>query len=120
MEFKSNQLFYQKHYTKQQQIIYLFIQHLHVKKGGVIERYHNDSILISYKTLNIDNPKLNCRIKSLSKFSPKRIILDKHLNLKQSSYIFQTTKQSNTIVFYNNASKSIRSYFIDEVSRNPN
>jgi diaminohydroxyphosphoribosylaminopyrimidine deaminase / 5-amino-6-(5-phosphoribosylamino)uracil reductase len=69
-------------------------------------RYHNDSILISYKTLNIDNPKLNCRIKFLSKFSPKRVILDKHLNLKQSSYIFKTTKQNNTIVFYNHASKS--------------
>ena len=69
-------------------------------------RYHNDSILISYKTLNIDNPKLNCRIKFLSKFSPKRIIIDKHLNLKQSSHIFKTTKKNNTIVFYNNASKS--------------
>ena len=69
-------------------------------------RYHNDSILISCKTLNIDNPKLNCRIKFLSKFSPKRVILDKNLNLKRSSYIFKTTNQANTIVFYNKASKS--------------
>jgi len=47
MEFQSKQLFYQKNYTKQQ-IIYLLIQHLHVRKGGVIERYHNDSIRVSY------------------------------------------------------------------------
>jgi diaminohydroxyphosphoribosylaminopyrimidine deaminase/5-amino-6-(5-phosphoribosylamino)uracil reductase len=69
-------------------------------------RYHNDSILISCKTLNIDNPKLNCRIKFLTKFSPKRIILDRNLNLKRDSYIFKTTNQDNTIVFYNKASKS--------------
>ena len=69
-------------------------------------RYHNDSILISYKTLNIDNPKLNCRIKSLEKFSPRRIIIDGNLNLKKSSYIYKTTNKKNTIVFYNNASKS--------------
>ena len=28
-------------------------------------RYKNDSILISYKTLNKDNPKLNCRLKNM-------------------------------------------------------
>ena len=37
-------------------------------------RYKNDSIMISSKTLNIDNPKLNCRLKGYEKFSPKRII----------------------------------------------
>ena len=33
MEFQSNQLIYQKEYTKRQQIIYLLIQHLHDKEG---------------------------------------------------------------------------------------
>ena len=45
-------------------------------------RYKNDSIMISYKTLNKDNPKLNCRLSGLEKFSPKRIILDNNLNTK--------------------------------------
>ena len=36
-------------------------------------RYKNDSILVSYKTLNKDNPRLNCRLRNLEKFSPKRI-----------------------------------------------
>jgi len=45
-------------------------------------RYKNDSIMISSKTLNIDNPKLNCRLKGLEKFSPRRIILDKNLKIK--------------------------------------
>ena len=68
-------------------------------------RYKNDSILISYKTLNKDNPKLSCRIKNFNKFSPKRIILDKNLNMKINSYIFKTANKNNTIVFYKNAEK---------------
>ena len=64
-------------------------------------RYKNDSIMISSKTLNIDNPKLNCRLKGYDKFSPKRIILDKNLKIKLNSYIFKTAKNNNTIIFYN-------------------
>ena len=64
-------------------------------------RYRNDSILISNKTLNIDNPKLNCRIQGLSHSSPKRIILDRNLLIKKKSYIFQTSTKKNTIIFYN-------------------
>ena len=33
MEFQSNQLIYQKEYTKRQQIIYLLIHHLHDEEG---------------------------------------------------------------------------------------
>tara|TARA_Y100000590_G_scaffold448976_1_gene586412 strand:+ start:455 stop:1558 length:1104 start_codon:yes stop_codon:yes gene_type:complete len=69
-------------------------------------RYRNDSILVSAKTVNIDNPKLNCRINGLSRFSPKRIILDRNLTIKKNSYIYLTSKNSNTIIFYNRASKS--------------
>ena len=68
-------------------------------------RYKNDSIMISYKTLNKDNPKLNCRLKGLKKFSPKRIILDNNLNTKTNSYIFKTVDKTNTIIFYNKANK---------------
>ena len=68
-------------------------------------RYKNDSILISSKTLNIDNPKLNCRINGLNKFTPKRLILDRNLNIKIKSYIYSTSNNKNTIIFYNYASK---------------
>ncbi len=74
-------------------------------------RYKNDSILISYKTLNNDNPKLNCRIKGLNKFSPRRIILDKNLKMKTNSFIFKTIKNNNTIIIYNYADKSKISHF---------
>ena len=64
-------------------------------------RYKNDSILISSRTLNIDNPKLNCRINGLSGYSPKRVILDKNLATKKNSYIFKTSNKNNTIIIYN-------------------
>jgi len=64
-------------------------------------RYKNDSIMISSKTLNIDNPRLNCRLKNFDKFSPKRIILDKSLKINLESYIFKSAKKGNTILFYN-------------------
>jgi diaminohydroxyphosphoribosylaminopyrimidine deaminase/5-amino-6-(5-phosphoribosylamino)uracil reductase len=66
-------------------------------------RYKNDSIMISSKTLNIDNPKLTCRLKGYGKFSPKRIVLDKNLDIKLKSYIFKSTKKGNTIIFYNSS-----------------
>ncbi len=74
-------------------------------------RYQNDSLMITYKTLNKDNPKLSCRLKSMKNFSPKRIILDNNLNSKTNSYIIKTSNNGNTLIFYNKADKSKISKF---------
>ena len=66
-------------------------------------RYKNDAIMISSKTLNIDNPKLNCRLKGYEKFSPKRIILDKNLEINLNSYIVKSSKMDNTVLFHNSS-----------------
>ena len=79
-------------------------------------RYKNDSIMISYKTLNKDNPNLNCRLKGLKKFSPKRIILDNNLETKINSHIFRTANKNNTIIFYNNVNKKKLLYLKKKVS----
>ena len=71
-----------------------------------ILRYKNDALMISYKTLNKDNPKLNCRLKGLERFSPKRVILDNKLNSNINSYLIKTANNENTIIFYNKAEKS--------------
>ena len=55
-------------------------------------RYKNNAILISSKTLNKDNPYLNCRIKGLEDRSPIKIILDKNLNYKKNLNIFKKKK----------------------------
>jgi len=74
-------------------------------------RYKNDSIMISSKTLNVDDPKLNCRIQGYEKFSPKRIILDKHLEIKRNSFIVKSIKKQNTIIFYNTSSNQKIKFF---------
>ena len=74
-------------------------------------RYQNDGLMITYKTLNKDNPRLNCRLKGLENFSPRRIILDNELNSKINSYIIKSSKAKNTFIFYNKADKSKISKF---------
>jgi len=82
------------------------ITDIHSDKLSHFLRYKNDSLMISYKTLNQDNPKLNCRLKGLNKFSPKRIILDNNLETNINSYIFRTANKNNTIIYYKNAVKA--------------
>ncbi|MDC0249842.1 bifunctional diaminohydroxyphosphoribosylaminopyrimidine deaminase/5-amino-6-(5-phosphoribosylamino)uracil reductase RibD [Candidatus Pelagibacter sp.] len=69
-------------------------------------RYKNDALMVSYKTLNKDNSKLNCRIKGFSSYSPKRIIIDNKLQTKINNYVIKTANKNNTIIFYNQADKS--------------
>ena len=64
-------------------------------------RYKNDTILISSITINNDDSKLDCRLKGLKKFSPRRAILDKHLKINLKSNIIKSIKKGNTIIFYN-------------------
>ena len=82
------------------------ITDIHSDKFTHFLRYKNDSLMISYKTLNEDNPRLDCRIENLHKFSPKRIILDNKLDMNTNSYIFRTANKDNTIIFYNKAEKT--------------
>ena len=67
--------------------------------------------MISYKTLNEDNPKLNCRIDHIHKSSPRRIILDNNLEMNINSYIFRTANKNNTVIFYNKADETKISIF---------
>jgi diaminohydroxyphosphoribosylaminopyrimidine deaminase/5-amino-6-(5-phosphoribosylamino)uracil reductase len=82
------------------------ITNAHSDKFTHLLRYKNDALMVSYKTLNKDNSKLNCRIKGFSNHSPKRIILDNKLQTKVNSYVVKTANKNNTIIFYNQASKS--------------
>jgi len=79
------------------------ITDIHSDKLTHFLRYKNDSLMISYKTLNEDNPKLNCRLEGLGSFSPKRIILDNNLKTNTNSYIFKNANKYNTVIFYNMA-----------------
>ena len=62
-------------------------------------RSEADAILVGKNTVNIDNPKLNCRIEGLKRFSPIRIILSKNLDLNLNSNIFKNCKLTPTFIF---------------------
>ncbi len=71
-----------------------------------------DGIMITSKTLNIDNPKLNCRLEGYMQHSPKRIILDKNLKIDLKSYVVKSIKNKNTIIFYNSNNKIKKNFLI--------
>jgi len=82
------------------------ITNIHSDKFTHLLRYKNDTLMVTYKTLNNDNSKLNCRIKGFSNFSPKRVILDNKLQTKINNYVIKTANKDNTLIFYNQAKKS--------------
>ena len=55
IEFQSNQLIYQKEYTKRQQIIYLLIHHLHEREGWGYQKISNWLNQSGIKTLRGKN-----------------------------------------------------------------
>ena len=71
------------------------------RKVAHLLRSKHQAILTSYKTINQDNPKLNCRISGLEKFSPIRIILDKNLKLKINTFVINTSKMTKTYIYHN-------------------
>ena len=77
------------------------ITNIYSDKFSHFLRYKNDTILISYKTLNKDNPKLNCRLKNKNNFSPIRVILDSKLHYNPNSYLIKSAYKKKTIIFYN-------------------
>jgi len=52
-----------------------------------------DCLLTTSKTINDDNPLLNCRVEGLEKKSPNIIILDRFFNVKKNSLIFKKSKR---------------------------
>ncbi len=71
-----------------------------LKKTHIL-RSRANCILTTSKTINDDNPKLNCRINGLNYFTPKVAILDKNLTIKKNSYIIKNAKYNKTFLFYN-------------------
>jgi len=93
--------------------IYLFkkkITNEHSHKVSHLLRYRNQAILTSYKTINSDNPNLNCRIQGLEKFSPVKFIIDKDLKTKINSKVLKLNS-NKTYIFHNTKDKNIINKF---------
>ena len=72
----------------------------HSRKVSHLLRFQNHAILTSYKTVNTDNPKLNCRLSGLEKYSPKVVVIDKNLKIKVNSFLIKNSKKSKLIIFH--------------------
>ena len=70
-------------------------------KTAHILRSRVNCILTTSKTINQDNPKLNCRIEGLENKSPFVAIIDRKLDIKKNSYIINNAKNNKTFLFYN-------------------
>ena len=85
-----------------------YISNFHSLSVSHLLRYQSHAIMVSYKTINNDNPKLNCRLKGLEKFSPIRIILDKDLKINKKSNILKNSNNLKTIIFFNKTNKNTK------------
>ncbi len=72
----------------------------HSRNVSHILRFQNHAILTSYKTINTDNPKLNCRLNGLEKFSPTVVVIDKNLKIKNNSYVIKNSTKTKLIIFH--------------------
>ena len=61
-------------------------------------RSRYDCILSTYKSVNKDNSKLDCRIKGLEHLSPARVIIDRNHKLKKKLDLFKSSKKIKTYV----------------------
>jgi diaminohydroxyphosphoribosylaminopyrimidine deaminase / 5-amino-6-(5-phosphoribosylamino)uracil reductase len=60
---------------------------------GNFLRSRYDCLLTTSKTINNDNPSLDCRIEGLEKKSPNLIIIDRFLKIKKNIKIFKKKKR---------------------------
>ncbi len=82
------------------------ITNQHSRSVSHLLRSQNHAILTSYKTINTDNPKLNCRLNGLEKFSPVVVVVDKNLKIKVNSFVIKNSKKTKLIIFHSSTNIS--------------
>ena len=85
-----------------------YISNPHSLNFSHLLRYKNQGILVSSKTVNSDNPQLNCRLNGLLKYSPTRFVLDKNLDISLTTKLVQTSKKIKTYIFYNKSNYKLK------------
>ena len=62
-------------------------------------RANHDVILVGINTVLKDDPKLNCRIRGLEKYSPVRVIVDSSLSIPLTSNVLKNLDKIPTIIW---------------------
>ena len=79
-----------------------FITNNKSRNLGNFLRSKYDCLLTTSKTINDDNPQLNCRIEGLEKKTPVLVILDRFFKIKKSSNVFNYKKRKVFILITKN------------------
>ena len=105
-----------------------WITNQYSRRLGNFLRSKYDCLLTTYKTINEDNPLLNCRIENLEKKSPSIIILDRHFKIKKNLRLFKNKnskiylltfkKNSNKANFF--SKNGVRVIYLKKTSNNNN
>ena len=90
-----------------------WITNIKSRKIGNFLRSKYDCLLTTSKTINDDNPILNCRIEGLQKKSPDIFILDRLFNIKKNSIIFKKNKEK--IYILTNTNKPLKEFFFKSI-----
>ena len=86
-----------------------WITNIKSRKLGNFIRSRYDCLLTTSKTINDDNPRLDCRIEGLEKKSPDLIIIDRFFNIKKNLQIFENINRK--IYILTSANNSLKESF---------
>ena len=86
------------------------------RKIGNFLRSKYDCILSTSKTINYDNPLLNCRIEGLEHKSPAVIIVDRSFKIKKNLKIFRD--KTRKIFIFTQMNKNIKEKYFKQIGVN--
>jgi len=75
-----------------------WITNIKSRNLGNFLRSRYDALLTTSKTINKDNPLLNCRIEGLEKKTPDLIILDRYFKIQRNVKVFKNTNRKTYIL----------------------
>jgi diaminohydroxyphosphoribosylaminopyrimidine deaminase / 5-amino-6-(5-phosphoribosylamino)uracil reductase len=75
-----------------------WITGLRARAAGHMLRARHDAIMIGIGTALADNPRLNCRLQGMERYSPRRIVADSTLALPLSSPLVETVNDIPTTI----------------------
>jgi len=86
------------------------------REVGNFLRSRYDCILSTSKTINFDNPLLNCRIEGLERKSPAIIIVDRSFKIKKNLKIFKD--KSREIFIFTQINNKFKEIFFNKIGVN--
>lgn len=105
-----------------------WITNQYSRRLGNFFRSKYDCLLTTYKTINEDNPLLDCRIENLEKKSPSIVILDRYFKIKKNLrllknknskiYLLTFKKNSNKANFF--SKNGVKVIYLKKTSNNNN